>query len=164
MPVERCTRDGRRGWRWGKRGFCHVGTYAKERAEADGDPYSEINLVPPRDVREAAALGLELRRKFGRGGLSSREAGEEGIRSGVVRASTLERGLRLQPETIRAMVAYFSRHEKDSEAAGSRSRGFWGDNSNPSAGWIAWLLWGGDPGRAWALDRLAEIEAVEAER
>ena len=25
----------------------------------------------------------------------------------------------------------------------------WGDEQNPSAGYIAWLLWGGDEGKAW---------------
>jgi hypothetical protein len=45
------------------------------------------------------------------------------------------------------MRGYFARHASDRSAAG------WGSRSNPSAGWIAWLLWGGDPGRAWA-DRI----------
>jgi hypothetical protein len=162
MPVERCTKDGRRGYRWGKTGTCHVGTYARERAERDGDKYAGIDLVPPRSVRANDRKGLELRERFGRGGLTSREAGEEGIRSGVVRASTIERGLRLSPETIRAMVRFFARHARNADAKGSESRGFWGRDSNPSAGWVSHLLWGGDAGRRWAEARLKEIEAVEA--
>ena len=164
MPVERCVRDGRSGYRWGKRGFCHVGQYAKERATADGIPYSEIDLVPPASVRSNARKGLELRERFGRGGLTSREAGEQGIRSGVVRASTIERGLRLSPETIRAMVRFFARHERNKNAKGSESRGFWGKDSNPSGGYVSHLLWGGDSGRRWAQARLKEIEAVERKR
>jgi hypothetical protein len=39
------------------------------------------------------------------------------------------------------MVAYFARHEIDREGDG------WGVDS---PGWQAWLLWGGDAGRAWA--------------
>jgi hypothetical protein len=162
MPVERCVKGGRSGYRWGKRGVCRVGQYAKERARADGNPYSKIDLVPPASVRSNAKKGLEFRERFGRGGLSSRQAGEAGIRSGVVRASTIERGLRLTPETIRAMVAFFSRHERNKDAKGSESRGFWGKESNPSAGFISHLLWGGDSGRRWAEARLKEIEAVEA--
>lgn len=41
-------------------------------------------------------------------------------------------------ETIKRMAAFFSRHEKN-KAGGE------GD-----AGFHAWLLWGGDAGRAWA--------------
>ncbi len=44
------------------------------------------------------------------------------------------------------MVSYFARHEVD-----KRGRNF-GNEQNPSAGHIAWLLWGGDEGRAWALE------------
>ena len=40
----------------------------------------------------------------------------------------------------------FARHEVD-----KRGRNFFNDD-NPSAGRIAWLLWGGDEGRAWATD------------
>lgn len=161
MPVERCTKDGKRGHRWGKSGTCHTGTYSRKRAEMDGDPYSGIDLVPPPDVRRAAKKGLEWRRIHGRGGLDPQEAGEAGVRSGVVRASTIERGLRLSPEVIKAMVRYFSRHESDKDAKGSESNGFWGDDSNPSAGYVSWHLWGGDAGRRWAEARLKEIEKVE---
>jgi hypothetical protein len=42
------------------------------------------------------------------------------------------------------MVSYFARHEVD-----KRSPNF-GNEDNPSAGYIAWLLWGGDEGRLWA--------------
>jgi hypothetical protein len=33
----------------------------------------------------------------------------------------------------------------------------YGNEDNPSAGYIAWLLWGGDEGRAWALDLKQKI-------
>ena len=49
-------------------------------------------------------------------------------------------------DTIVAMSAYFARHEVD-KASKSHE---WGDEANPSAGYIAWLLWGGEPGRRWA--------------
>ncbi len=164
MPVKRCTKNGRQGWKWGERGTCYVGTYAKRRAEQDGDPVRAVDLVPPKSVRDAARKGLDLRRRFSRGGLDSREAGEAGIRSGVVRASTLERGLRLTPETIRAMVRFFARTVRYKDAKGSESRGFWGNDNNPSGGYVAHLLWGGDPGRAWASRKLEEIEKAEGKQ
>ena len=42
------------------------------------------------------------------------------------------------------MVSYFARHEVDKDADD------FGNNDDPSAGYIAWLLWGGDEGRDWA--------------
>lgn len=42
------------------------------------------------------------------------------------------------------MVSYFARHEVD-----KKSDNF-GNDDDPSAGYIAWLLWGGDAGKKWA--------------
>ena len=96
----------------------------------------EIDFTPPPDVADNASLGLEWRRRFGRGGTDI----------GVARARDLMNRRSLSPDTIRRMVSYFARHEVD-----KRGRNFFNDE-NPSAGRIAWLLWGGDEGRAWALD------------
>ena len=41
------------------------------------------------------------------------------------------------------MYSYFARHNVDKRGKN------WGDPDKPSAGYIAWLLWGGDPGRKW---------------
>ena len=98
------------------------------------------SFVPPVDVAKAAALGLDLRREFGRGGTAV----------GVARARDLMNRKGISLDTIGRMRSYFARHAVDMEAAGSDARGFWGRRSNPSAGWIAWLLWGGNPGRSWA--------------
>ena len=57
------------------------------------------------------------------------------------------------------MKAYFLRHEIDKEAEG------WNDDENgyPSAGRIAWALWGGDPGFAWVDDIVTRMDAEDAE-
>lgn len=106
------------------------------------------SYVVPEDVRKAAAKGLELRKKFNRGGLSIKEASQQGIGSGVARARDLSNG-RVSADTVKRMRSYFARHAGDAEAKGDESRGFWGNDSNPSAGWIAHLLWGGSAGKAW---------------
>lgn len=109
--------------------------------------YDHIDFTPPKAVQEAAQRGLELRRKqpkSKRGGLDVRQASEEGIGSGVQRAANLSSGKPVSPETVRRMLAYFTRHQKDKNAPG------WGDTSNPSKGWQAWLLWGGDAGWTWS--------------
>lgn len=95
----------------------------------------EIDFTPPEIVARNAAEGLRLRDRFGRGGTEV----------GVARARELVARRPLTPETIRRMVSYFARHEVD-----KRGRNYFNDE-NPSAGRIAWLLWGGDEGRTWAL-------------
>ena len=56
----------------------------------------------------------------------------------MARAASLANGEGLSYGTIKRMAAFFSRHEKNKSG---------GEND---AGFIAWLLWGGDSGRAWA--------------
>ena len=115
------------------------------------------SFVVPASVRKAAAKGLALREKFGRGGLSIQEASKQGIGSGVARARDLIKG-RVSFETIKRMRSYFARHAVDAKAKGDKSRGFWGDDSNPSAGYVANLLWGGAAGERWVNSILKNVE------
>jgi len=101
----------------------------------------EIDFTPPEPVAQNAAQGLAWRERFGRGGTEI----------GVARARELVARRPLTPETIRRMASYFARHEVD-----KRGRNFFNDEK-PSAGRIAWLLWGGDEGRAWAVEIKAWI-------
>lgn len=94
---------------------------------------SASGYTPPADVRAAAARGLELRREFNRGGTAV----------GVARARDLSNGKSVSAQTIRRMVSYFARHAVD-------KRPDWSNPSNPTPGYIAWMLWGGDAGRRWA--------------
>lgn len=123
--------------------------------------YSHIDFYPTMAMRREAAKGLALRKEFGRGGLSTAEAGRQGIRSGVARAVDIVQGDRLAPDTWRSMRLFFLRHKKDALAKGSRSRGFWGDDYNPSAGWVAHLLWGGSSGRKRAEKIVAQMVAAD---
>ncbi|MBD3249303.1 hypothetical protein GF336_04625 [Candidatus Woesearchaeota archaeon] len=113
--------------------------------------YSHINFRPPAGARKAAKRGLELRKKFHRGGLSSKKAGKLGIGSGIVRAVNISKGSKISPDTVRRMKNYFTRHQKD-------KRPGWGNPGNPTNGYIAWMLWGGDPGFAWAKKIVKQME------
>jgi hypothetical protein len=97
---------------------------------------AEDDLTPPAAVAEQARKGLELRKKFDRGGTDV----------GVRRAEQLAARRKVSADDIRAISSYFARHEVDKQAKSHD----WGDESDPSAGYIAWLLWGGEPGRQWA--------------
>jgi hypothetical protein len=99
-------------------------------------------FVPPQEVRNNAKRGLELREKHGRGGTEV----------GVARARDLSNGKALSLDTLKRMNSYFARHEVDKKGEG------WGKDS---AGYIAWLLWGGDAGRAWAKRITSEQENKE---
>jgi hypothetical protein len=118
---------------------------------------AEDSFVPPKTVQAIAARALEMRREYGRGGLTTQEAGKGGIGSGVARASTLSAGKGVSLDTAKRMVAYFSRHAKDKDAEGFRQ----GEKGYPSAGRVAWDLWGGDAGKTWAE---GVVKKAEAER
>lgn len=105
---------------------------------------SEKSHKPPKSVQNNAKRGLELRRRYKRGGLSGGEAGKQGIGSGVQRASDLSNGESISTGTVKRMAAFFSRHGKNRAPGKKESDG------GPTAGQIAWLLWGGDAGRTWA--------------
>lgn len=114
------------------------------------DPFDEIRreasgvtLIPPQVVADNAAKGLALRKQFGRGGTEI----------GLSRAEELVARTELSPHTIKRMISYFARHEVD-----KRGKNY-GNEQNPSAGHIAWLLWGGDEGRAWAVEMKGRIQA-----
>lgn len=112
---------------------------------------------PPEAVQNAAKRGLELRRQYGRGGLSSQEAGKLGIGSGVVRATNLSNGDPVSEETIMKMWRYFQRF-KNNHAENTQPDG------GPSAGYIAWLLWGGDAGLRWITPIVKKLQSEKLEK
>lgn len=95
---------------------------------------TETQRTPPAAVAREAEKGLKLREEHGRGGTDV----------GVGRARQLLARKPVPVKDIKAMHAYFARHKID-----KRSK-TWGDPTKPSAGYIAWLLWGGEAGKAWA--------------
>jgi hypothetical protein len=98
--------------------------------------YDDIDFAPSQGAREEAERGLEWRREYGRGGTEV----------GVARARDIANGKNLSPDTVNRMLSYFARHEVDKQGEGWSP----GEDGFPSAGRIAWALWGGDAGWAWA--------------
>lgn len=91
----------------------------------------------PNDAMVAEARrGLEWRETYGRGGTAI----------GVARARDILNRRRLSRSTVARMVPYFARHEVDKQGEGFSP----GEPGYPSAGRIAWALWGGDAGKSWA--------------
>ena len=111
--------------------------------------YDHIDFTPPSGVREAAKKGLEWRREYGRGGTAI----------GVARARDLSNGVTISPQTARRMKAYFDRHQSDKTGTGWNP----GEQGYPSAGKIAWMLWGSDAGYSWAKKLVRQMNAADEE-
>ncbi len=111
--------------------------------------YDHIDFTPPAGVRDEAAKGLAWRDEFNRGGTAV----------GVARARDLSNGTNISPDTAKRMASYFARHEVDKQGEGWSP----GEDGFPSAGRIAWALWGGDPGQAWASKLTRQIDAADEE-
>jgi len=118
--------------------------------------YAHIDFRPTAAMRANARRGLRYRRRGGGGGLTTREAGELGIGSGVQRAVQIRTGDKLTPETVRRMAAFFSRHEKNLTISPGKAP--WEDR-----GFVAGLLWGGREGAAWARARVRQMDAADRE-
>jgi hypothetical protein len=69
-----------------------------------------------------------------------------GTRVGLARANQIVNGETLSEDTVLRMYSFFARHEVDKQATGFNS----GEDGYPSAGRVAWDLWGGDAGFTWA--------------
>lgn len=90
--------------------------------------------IAPKEAQNNAKRGLELRQKWERGGTMI----------GVARARDLSNGADLSISTIKRMAS-FNRHRQNYQPDKKESDG------GPTAGTIAWLLWGGTAGIDWAI-------------
>ena len=110
----------------------------------------DIDTKPTKQMMREAKKGLEMRKEYGRGGTEV----------GVARARDIMNGKNLSIKTIKRMYSFFSRQEESVK----NGKGFKkGDKGYPSAGKIAWLLWGGEGGFDWSKRKVEEIKRVEGE-
>lgn len=109
--------------------------------------FDDVNFVAPDGAVDEANKGLAWREEYGRGGTEV----------GVARARDIANKKNLSPDTINRMVSFFARHEVNKQATGFSP----GEDGFPSAGRIAWALWGGDPGRVWAEKVKRQMESRE---
>jgi hypothetical protein len=106
------------------------------------EKYKHINFKPTEQMASNAKRGLELRKKLNRGGTEV----------GVARARDLSNRKVLSPSTVRRMKAYFDRHQSDDLK-------YKGDDT--TAGYVAWLLWGGNAGWSWAKKICRQMDAAD---
>ncbi len=115
--------------------------------EANNKAVSDINFKPTDAMVEEAERGLKWRKEYGRGGTAV----------GVARARDLKNGENISPDTAKRMKSYFARHEVDKQGEGWSP----GEDGYPSAGRIAWALWGGNSGRSWANKLVKQMESAD---
>jgi HK97 family phage portal protein len=120
---------------------------APEDADKMAYGSKQVNTVPTDEMAKEAQRGLDWRREYNRGGTLV----------GVTRANQIVNKESLSENTIRRMVSYFARHEVDKEAEGFNQ----GEDGYPSAGRIAWALWGGDAGMEWANNKADEFDSED---
>ena len=136
-----------RGMKPGKNGKmvpnCVPAEKSEDLYEDDDDVTYETDSVkkaegysPPAGARAAARRAI----KFKEDG----KAKGAGTMVGWTRAGQLARGETLSLDTVKRMFSYFSRHEVDKKGKD------WGNQANPSNGYIMWLAWGGDAGFSWS--------------
>jgi hypothetical protein len=105
-----------------------------------------VNLTVPNGVKVEAARGLVWRKQYGRGGIGPGQ-----------RTARMLIGNRMTIARVKKMGAYLARHEVDKKGEGFSA----GEPGYPSAGRIAWALWGGDAGQSWAAKVMRSVEAQE---
>ena len=138
------------GFAWGNQPASIPGT--PDLTDEAGVKYAEypgLRFIAPGAVRDAARKGLKLYDQ-GRGG--------DGLTSQTVReARTIAGRQDVSPDKLRRMRAWFARHESDKKPG-------WDKPGKETPGYVAWLLWGGDAGRRWAEQMVADMERIEAGR
>ena len=107
----------------------------------------DIDLKPTEGMVAEAKRGLDWRKEHGRGGTEV----------GVARARDIINGRELSPSTVRRMYSFFSRHEVDKKGKGFDK----GEEGYPSAGRIAWALWGGDAGFSFSKAKVKTLDAID---
>jgi len=107
-----------------------------------------IDTKPPASVAENARRALEVR--------ETKPESQRGMTEvGIARARDLANRANLSEDTIRRMVAYFERHEKDKQGE------TWDEQGK---GWQAWNGWGGDEGFTWAKAKVEEFDRARAKK
>ena len=120
-------------------------TEKKSESLAVPDKYSHIDFKPPKGAQEAAKRALEVR--------ADKPESQRGMTPvGIARARDLSNGQTLSPDTVRRMLAYFTRHEVDKKGSTWNTQG---------KGWQAWHGWGGDAGYSWARKVVKQMNSAD---
>ena len=120
-------------------------TEKKSEALAVPDKYNHIDFKPPQGAQDSARRALEVR--------ADKPTSQRGMTPvGIARARDLSNGQTLSPDTVKRMLAYFTRHEVDKKGSTWNTQG---------KGWQAWNGWGGDAGYSWARKVVKQMKSAD---
>lgn len=148
MPVMKCIREGKEGYKYGDGGYCFLGPDAESKAKKVAEAvHAQRNdaetFKPTKAMASAARRALKMR--------DSQPKSNKGMTAvGLARANQLIKREPLSLETVKRMYSFFSRHEVDKQ---SKS---WKKGS--SKGEQGWLGWGGDSGYRWSKSIVESLE------
>jgi len=117
----------------------------KESVLNEEDSYNDY----PAAAKKNAQMAIDWKEKYGRDEVPA------GTPVGWARAHQLAKGEKISADTVKRMSA-FNRHRKNSSIAPEHKDEPWKDN-----GYVAWLIWGGDEGVDWAIEKSKEIDAMK---
>ena len=100
----------------------------------------------PAAAKKNAQMAIDWKEKYGR------EEVDAGTAVGWARAHQLAKGENISADTVKRMAS-FNRHRKNSTIDPELKDTPWKDK-----GYVSWLIWGGDEGVDWALEKSKEID------
>jgi hypothetical protein len=103
----------------------------------------------PKAASKNAQKAIDWKEKYGRDIVTA------GTAVGWQRAHQLAKGEALSEDVVSRM-AQFNRHRKNSKIAPEFKDEPWKDR-----GYVAWLIWGGDEGVDWAMEKMDKIKTEE---
>lgn len=112
------------------------------KESANQDSYKDYPSAATANAKKAIAW----KEKYGRDVVTG------GTEVGWARAHQLAKGEALSKDVVSRM-AQFNRHRKNSKIAPEFKDEPWKDR-----GYIAWLIWGGDEGVDWAMNKMQELK------
>ena len=119
--------------------------YIKESVLNEEDTHNDY----PAAAKKNAQMAIDWKEEHGR------DEVEAGTPVGWARAHQLAKGENLSTDTVKRMSA-FNRHRKNSSIKPELKETPWKDR-----GYVAWLIWGGDEGVDWAIEKSKEIDAMK---
>jgi hypothetical protein len=119
--------------------------YSKIKPLNEADSYNDY----PAAAKKNAQIAIDWKEKYGR------EEVDAGTAVGWTRAHQLAKGENISSDTISRMAS-FNRHRKNSKISPEYKDTPWKDK-----GYVSWLIWGGDEGVDWAMNKSKELSKLE---
>lgn len=108
--------------------------------------YASIDFAPPAGVRAAFKRGLALH--------AAGKSGDGLVPATVAWATRIADGADVTPEKARKGAAWHARHAVD-------ERPGWGTPGSETPGYVAYMLWGGAPGKSWFNKLTRQMDAAD---